>query len=58
MMDECTMTEDCPGYDLDRRICLLRPDDCGFAPAHGEPAPMLDQPEAPRPDPTAEAASR
>jgi hypothetical protein len=25
------MTEDCPGYDRDRRTCLVRPDDCEFA---------------------------
>ena len=33
MLDECLMTEECPGYDRDRRVCLLRPDDCEFAPA-------------------------
>lgn len=33
MPDDCPMTEDCPGYDHDRGVCLLRPDDCEFAPA-------------------------
>lgn len=33
MLDECPMTEDCPGYDRDRGVCLLRPHDCEFAPA-------------------------
>ena len=37
MIDECPMTEDCPGYDRDRRVCLLRPVDCEFAPAASEP---------------------
>ena len=32
MLDECPMTEECPGYDRDRRVCLLRPADCEFAP--------------------------
>ena len=36
MVDECPMTEDCPGYDRDRRMCLLRPGDCEFLPADGE----------------------
>ena len=25
MVDDCPMTEDCPGYDRDRRMCLIRP---------------------------------
>jgi len=58
MVDECLMTEDCPGYDRDRRMCLLRPDDCEFAPAHGEAAPLFETPEAPTPDAPAEAALR
>jgi len=49
MVDECPMTEDCPGYDRDRRMCLLRPDDCEFAPADGEAALMLEAPDAPMP---------
>jgi hypothetical protein len=58
MIDECSMTEDCPGYDRDRRVCLLRPDDCEFAPTHGEAAPMLEAPDGLRPDASAEAASQ
>ena len=57
MTDECPMTEDCPGYDRDRRVCLLRPDDCEFAPANREPAPTVGTPVAPTPDAAAEAWS-
>ena len=38
MVDECPMTEDCPGYDRDQRMCLLRPGDCEFNPAEDEAA--------------------
>jgi hypothetical protein len=55
MTDECPMTEDCPGYDRDRRVCLLRPDDCEFAPANRDAGPAIETPVAPAPD--AEAAS-
>jgi hypothetical protein len=58
MIDECPMTEDCPGYDRDRRVCVLRPDDCEFAPADGAAAPMAETPEALEPDAAGEAASR
>jgi hypothetical protein len=50
MLDECPMTEDCPGYDRDRRMCLLRPDDCEFSPDDGEAALVLETPEARTPD--------
>ena len=46
MLDECPMTGDCPGYDRDRRKCLLRPDDCEFSPADGEVALVFETPEA------------
>ena len=36
MVDDCPMTEDCPGYDRDRRMCLIHPGDCEFAPVDGE----------------------
>ena len=58
MIDECTMTEDCPGYDRDRRVCLLRPDDCEFAPAHGEAVPSVESPEQLTPDASSEAMAR
>ena len=58
MIDECPMTEDCPGYDRERRVCLLRPDDCEFAPAHGQSAPTVERPVAPTPDAPAEAGSQ
>ena len=47
MLHECPMTEDCPGYDRDRGICLLRPDDCEFAPAAPD---RLDAGDAAGPD--------
>ena len=50
MLDECPMTEDCPGYDRDRRICLLRPDDCEFSPADGEASMPIEAPEVLTPD--------
>jgi len=58
VVDECPMTEDCPGYDRDRRICPLRPDDCEFAPADGRASVTVETPVAPTPDASAEAASR
>jgi hypothetical protein len=58
MVDECLMTEDCPGYDRDGRVCLIRPGDCEFSPADGEAALMFETPGEPTPDPSAEAGSR
>jgi hypothetical protein len=46
MVDECPMTEDCPGYDRDRRMCFLRPVDCEFAPADDEAVLLVETPEA------------
>ena len=40
------MTEDCPGYDRERRTCLVRPDDCEFAPADGEVVLVVETPAA------------
>ncbi|MCJ7711205.1 MAG: hypothetical protein MUQ32_10305 [Chloroflexi bacterium] len=51
------MTEDCPGYDRDRRVCFLRPVDCEFAPGAGEAALVFETPDALTPDASAEAAS-
>jgi hypothetical protein len=53
MLDDCPMTGDCPGYDRDRRLCLLRPDDCEFSPADREAAPVFGTPEALTPDASA-----
>jgi hypothetical protein len=39
MIDECHMTEDCPGYDRDRRVCLMGSNDCEFAEPHGTADP-------------------
>ena len=46
MLDDCPMTEDCPGYDRDRRICLLRPGDCEFSPAERDAVLIVETPEA------------
>ena len=46
-----------PGYDRDRRVCLLRPDDGEFAPADGEAVPTLETPEPLTPGPSAQAGS-
>jgi hypothetical protein len=53
MLDECPMTEDCPGYDRDRRMCLLRPDDCEFAPTDDEAIVVVETPEALKTDASA-----
>ena len=58
MIDECLMTEDCPGYDRDRRMWLIRPGDCEFRPADSEAAPIFETPEALPLDASAEAWSR
>ena len=58
MVDECPMTEDCPGYDRDRRTCLIRPDDCEFAPADREADLRFEAPEPPTSDAPAAAGSR
>jgi hypothetical protein len=58
MIDECPMTEDCPGYDRDRRMCLLRPGDCEFLPADSEAVLIVETPGAPTPDSSTDGVSR
>lgn len=58
MVDDCLMTEDCPGYDRDRRMCLLRPGDCEFSPVEGEVVLIVEAPEVLTSDAAAEAVSR
>ena len=58
MVDECPMTEDCPGYDRALRMCLLRPGDCEFNPAEGRATLTFETSEAQTPDASAEAGSR
>jgi hypothetical protein len=53
MIDECPMTEDCLGYDHDRRVCFLRPADCELAPADGESGLITETAEATAPDASA-----
>jgi hypothetical protein len=58
MVDDCPMTADCPGYDRDRRVCLVHPGDCDFSPAEGD-APLVFETRDERTlDPSAEASSR
>jgi len=57
VIDECPMTEDCPGYDRDRRVCLLRSDDCEVAPTRGEAVPIVESPEVLTPDASSEAVA-
>jgi hypothetical protein len=58
MVDECPITEDCPGYDRDLRMCLIRPGDCEFNPAGEQVALTFETPEALTPDVSAQAGSR
>jgi len=58
MVDDCLMTEDCPGYDRDRRMCLIRPGDCEFSPADIQAVLVFETPEALTPDASAEAGPR
>ena len=51
------MIEDCPAYDRDRQMCLVRPGDCEFSPAEGVAALGPEAPEVLRPGTPAEAAS-
>ena len=53
IVDDCPMTEDCPGYDRGRRMCLLRPDDCEFSPADADAVLPIETPEARTPDASA-----
>ena len=55
MLDECPMTEDCPGYDRDRRVCLLPSEDCEFSPADREAGPVVATPVERAPNVSASA---
>jgi hypothetical protein len=52
------MTKDCPGYDRDRQVCLVRPGDCEFSPADSEASLLFETPDELTLDPSAEAISR
>lgn len=58
MIDDCPLTEECPGYDRDVRACLLRPGDCEFAPADRETDLVFETSEGAAVGDSAEAASR
>jgi hypothetical protein len=58
MVDDCPMTADCPGYDRDRRVCLVHPGDCEFSPADGEATLSFETPDELTRDPSPEAVSR
>jgi hypothetical protein len=55
MVDDCPMTNACPGYDRDRQACLIHPGDCEFSPADGETVLVVETPEA---EPTTTLAVR
>ena len=57
MVDDCPMIEVCPGYDRDRRRCLIRPGDCEFSRAEGEAELTFDTTKAVPPDATAYAVA-
>ena len=44
------MSEDCPVYDRDARVCLVHPGDCEFRPASAEATLMPESPEVLTPD--------
>jgi hypothetical protein len=46
MVDDCPMTEDCPGFDRDLRRCRIHPGDCEFNPADGGDSLTFETPEA------------
>jgi len=50
MVDDCPMTEDCPAYDRDARMCLVHPGDCEFSPAGAEATLVPKSPEVLTPD--------
>ena len=58
MIDECPMTEDCPGYDRDLRMCLIRPGDCEFNPTYGAAALTSETSEGLTPDASPAGGSR
>jgi hypothetical protein len=55
MIDDCPMSEDCPAYDPDARMCLVHPGDCEFRPVDGEATLLLETPEVRTPDTSAGA---
>jgi hypothetical protein len=58
MVHDCPMIRDCPAYDRDQQVCLVRPGDCEFSPADGEAALLFETPDELTLDPSAEAVSR
>ena len=58
MIDECLMTEDCPGYDRDQRVCLIHPGDCPFLLVDDETVLIVETPEALPAVASAEGVSR
>ncbi len=44
IMDECLMTDECPAFDRERLVCLVRPSDCEFAPRNDAPETDTSEP--------------
>jgi len=50
MVDDCPMTEDCPGYDRERQTCLVSSGNCDLAHADSQAGPTVEIPETPPPE--------
>ncbi len=57
MIDDCPMSEDCPAYDRDARMCLVHPGDCEFWPVDGEAATEIETSDVLAPHTSAEATA-
>jgi hypothetical protein len=44
MLEDCLMSDGCPGYDRVLGACLVHPGDCALSPAEGAGAPILEAP--------------
>jgi len=55
MLDDCPMSEDCPAYDRDARVCLVHPGDCEFSPADAAAILVIETSEVQAPDASADA---
>ncbi len=49
-LDWCPMTKECPGYDQEWRVCLVRPADCDVARELGDVGRTAEAPIREGPD--------